>query len=125
MTGEERLRAGPYDDTERLRLEQEIKTTLAGAVAEAMEWGRDPLEQLEEQGNGSDAGDVHEIATRLWPDGRDRIGHLNRLSGEVEADLDGAWSAVVRVAEAYDRRTAGLDGDEVARLCRGIPSEPI
>lgn len=116
-TGKARLREGPYEAAERARLEQEIKTTLAGAVAEALDWGRDPLEQLEQSGNGSDAADVYGIAKRLWPDERVRAANIRRAAEGVEADIDDRWQTVTALAEAFEVSSEGLAAEYVAAFC--------
>jgi hypothetical protein len=113
--GTVRLRNPPYTSSERTRLEQEIKTALAGSVAEGINWGRDPLETLGERAQASDARHVYGIAKKLWPDPTTTEREVARLAAEVEADLDSAWEIVVKVAEAYEAAPEGLTAEEVGK----------
>jgi hypothetical protein len=114
----ERLRDGPYSEDERARLIQQVKTTLAGSVAEGIGQGREPLDVLEDGEQRSDACEVWGIAKRLWPEAfQDEVA---ALADEVEADLNRAWPWLTRVAEAYEGHS-GLAADDVAKLLSDMP----
>jgi hypothetical protein len=97
------LKDPPYDADETTFLLKEIKTTLAGAVAEGLMRGKGPLDVLGESEQSSDDQHVHAIAKRLWP--HDEVKNaVDGLIDEVILDIDGAWQKVTRVAEAYERQ---------------------
>lgn len=112
---EERVVAGPYSEKQRARLEQEIKTTLAGSVAEGLDWGREPLEVLEDPEQKSDADYAYGIAKLLWPAGQYNAEAV-RLASEVEMELDSCWQALVDLAERYDSPPEGLSVSEVKAI---------
>lgn len=109
---EKRVAAGPYTAKQRARLEQEIKTALAGSVAEGLDWGREPLEVLEDPQQKSDADYAYGIAKLLWPADQYNA-EVARLAGDVEAELDSCWPALVDLAERYDSPPVGLGASEV------------
>ncbi len=110
----ERVVAGPYTEKQRARLEQEIKTTLAGSVAEGLDWGREPLEVLEDPQQKSDADYAYGIAKLLWPTDQYNA-EVARLASEVETELDSCWQALVDLAERYDS-PPGLSASEVKAI---------
>jgi hypothetical protein len=114
------IRPGPYTDEERLRLESELKTTVAASVTEAIVTGRDAVDDvLEDEAQRSDRAHFWTIANSLWagdPSTRDQS--VNRLVREVDEAMVTAWRKVEAVATAYLHSEDGLSADEVERLLK-------
>ena len=119
MGDAETLRDPPYSRAELARLIDEMKVALAGVVGEAINYGADPLNALNEAALSSDAQYAHGIAQRLWSDVKEREQELRRLLDEVRRELDAAWDAVVRVAQSYEAAPHGLSSLDVAAAIRG------
>ncbi len=110
-----RLVGGPYNPAQRSRLVEEVKTTLAGSVAEAMVTGESALDVLEHEEQASDRQQVYGIAGRLLPmtDERDRF--VEDACVEVKTLLESHRSVLDALATAFEERRA-LSADEVAAV---------
>jgi hypothetical protein len=106
---------GPYTPEQRERLIAEIRTTLAGCVAEGMIVRRSALDVLEDAASSSDRAAVWGIAGRLWNNTDERDRRVDALCDEVETAMAMHWSKAERVARAYLER-GELTAEEVRDL---------
>ena len=112
-----RLADGPFrHESDRFRLEQEIKTTLAGSIAEAAVRGTQPDVVLSELAQDSDFEYSAGIANKLWAETGERERNLERITAETSSEILKYWPAVSRVADAFDERD--LTADDVASAIR-------
>lgn len=112
------LVAGPYTPPQRQRLIAEIRTTLAGCVAEGMLLSREPLDVLEDAASCSDRMTVWGIAGRLWTNTDERDERVASFAKDLVEEFDVEWAKVDRVANAYLQQ-GDLTPSEVAHLVTG------